>query len=146
MSPSCAYTCPTASLTPGQPVFIISVFSSTDFTLLGRVSPSRKAPGLSPFRGGRTCSCKTALSEDKKLKLKISPIILEAKLHPRTKAGTRHPAQLLLQHRRISFIVAPEMPAERSSLQVREQTSRLSPHIRELGPCHHSCLLSSSRF
>lgn len=51
MSPSCSYTCPTASPTPRQPVLIISISSSTDFTLLSRVSRSQKAPGLCPLPG-----------------------------------------------------------------------------------------------
>ncbi|CAM9648821.1 unnamed protein product [Rangifer tarandus platyrhynchus] len=38
MSPGCAHTCPTASPAAWRPVFIISIVSSADFTLLSRVS------------------------------------------------------------------------------------------------------------
>lgn len=60
MSRRCSSTCPAGSLTPWQPVLIISIFSSADFTLLRRVSQSWKTPGLRPFPGGRA-SCWVAL-------------------------------------------------------------------------------------
>lgn len=42
---------PRHSLTPRQPVLIISILSLADFTLLRRVSPSRRAPGPRPLPG-----------------------------------------------------------------------------------------------
>lgn len=53
MSLGCSYTCPATSLAPWQPLLVISIFSSADFTLLGRVSRSRETPGLRPFPGAR---------------------------------------------------------------------------------------------
>ena len=41
MSLGCAHTCPTASPAAWRPVFIISIISSADFTLLSRVSGAR---------------------------------------------------------------------------------------------------------
>ena len=42
---------PRHSLTPRQPVLIISILSLADFTRLRRVSPSRRAPGPRPLPG-----------------------------------------------------------------------------------------------
>lgn len=66
MSLGCAHTCPTASPAAWRPVFIISIISSADFTLLSRVSGARETPGPCPFplpgRTGEPTGC-TARSD-----------------------------------------------------------------------------------
>ena len=53
MSLGCAHTCPTASPAAWRPVFIISIISSADFTLLSRVSQSPgKHQAHAPFPPG----------------------------------------------------------------------------------------------
>ena len=61
MSPGCAHTCPTASPAAWRPVFIISIISSADFTLLSRVSQSpRKHQAHAPSPLGRRESPRAA--------------------------------------------------------------------------------------